>query len=362
MKKRIIAAVLGLLFAVSLISYLNLGIRANMANEINKIEGKTLNKSFNTKIKSGDLSVDYDIDTTLADIDRLKLNTVNVPVEIDIKALNSSDMNINQKSEEKAKELINKLNAKKINIILEAYPWIDNGSKLETDWKPDNINSFFNNWRDKVLFTLIKDIAVPYHVDAVNVASNFVNMENEQQKWCSIIDFVRKYYKGLVTYKTNWWYTAVWDKPSQERYQCKLNNKLFSKVDFISIAAYFELSENAEDTKENLTAALSKTQIYNREQNVKKEIQNFNSKWNKPIYFGELGFPDRDYAAKSPWNSNSSDIVNSREQANCFYAYKKVFTDNWFLGFSVFAIGKQGEDKHYYPQEESEDIIKNWFN
>ncbi len=30
----------------------------------------------------------------------------------------------------------------KINIILEPYPWIDNGNLYETEWNPNNKNSF----------------------------------------------------------------------------------------------------------------------------------------------------------------------------------------------------------------------------
>lgn len=61
------------------------------------------------KIKSGNLSVDYSIDQTLQDISRLGLNTVNIPVEVNIPTLSSNTMMINPASEKKAIELIKKL-------------------------------------------------------------------------------------------------------------------------------------------------------------------------------------------------------------------------------------------------------------
>ncbi|KMT22907.1 hypothetical protein CLCY_5c01460 [Clostridium cylindrosporum DSM 605] len=99
------------------------------------------------KIKSGNLSTDYDIEQVLNDIDKLQLNTLNIPVVIEIDNLSSSNMSINKSSEEKAIKLIKKLIGKNINIILEPYPWIADGTLYETEWKPDNMNTFFLNWR-----------------------------------------------------------------------------------------------------------------------------------------------------------------------------------------------------------------------
>ncbi len=56
-------------------------------------------------------------------------------------------------------------------------------------------------------------------MDALNVASNFVYIEDEQEQWCNTIDFARKYYKGLITYRTCWWYTAHWEPKTKEKYQ-----------------------------------------------------------------------------------------------------------------------------------------------
>jgi hypothetical protein len=337
--------------------------RGFINNTINKLEGKTLNNKFETKIKSGNLSTDYNIDEAISDIDKFKLNTLNVPIVVNIKDLSSSNMTVDKSSEEKAKELFKKLRGKKINIILEPYPWIDNGSKYETAWNPDNINDFFLNWKNNVLKVLIDDIAVPYHVDALNIGTSFVNMEYAEGYWCDTADYVRKYYKGLITYRTSWWYTADWKPETIEAYNKKLNNKFFSKLDFISIAAYFELTNNKTNSVQNITSAIESTQIYNRKQNVKQEIKNFYNKWNKPIFFGELGFPKTDEASVHPWNPYENSAVNNIEQANCFEAYRREFeNEKWLLGFSIFAIGEHGSDKHYYPSDESTAVIKNWYS
>ena len=229
------------------------------------------------------------------------------------------------------------------------------------------MNTFFSNWKTKVLKTLVDDIAVPYNVTALNIGSNFVNIESEENNWCDTIDYVRTYYKGLVTYRTNKWDTASWSPDSVAAYNNKLNNKLFSKVDFISIAAYFELTNKPTNTVENLASAIENSQItFNgqvRHQNIKQEIKNFYDKWNKPIFFGELGFPKSEEASFHTWDPWENNTVNNVEQATCFEAYRREFENEpWFLGFSVFAIGEQANDKHYYPSEESTAIIRNWYS
>ncbi|EKQ57442.1 MULTISPECIES: hypothetical protein [unclassified Clostridium] len=353
------------IFSIIYYTYnINVDSRGYINNMINKFEGKTLNSKFETKIKSGNLSTDYNIDQVLNDINTLKLNTLNVPIVINIESRTSSNMTIDKGSEERAIELFKKLRGKKINIILEPYPWIENGSIGETAWSPDNIDEFFSNWTNNVLGNLIKDIAVPYHVDAFNIGTSFVHMENNEDKMCDMVDYVKARYKGLVTYRTNFWVTAQSFSPEfTDKYYTKLNNNVFSKVDFISIAAYFELTENETNTVDNLVSAIENTQIYNRKQNVKQEIKNFYDKWNKPIFFGELGFPRTNKASVQPYNPLISDNINDEEQANCFEAYKKEFKDEpWNLGFSVFAIGETSADKRYYPSEKTADVIKNWYD
>lgn len=315
------------------------------------------------KIKSGNLAPDYEIYKTLEDVKKFKLNTINVPVLIDIKDLNSSNVTVNRKSIEKAKTLIDRLNRRGINVILEAFPFIKNGELYETKWKPDDLDKFFYNWENKALNKIVEEVAIPYDVYAVNVASNFVNMEKYQDKWCKIIDNISNKYKGKITYRTNWWYTSKIDKNSQKAFEEKLENKIFSKVDFISVAAYFELSDKEENKTKYLKKCLKSSKVYNRHQNIYGELKKLSEKWGKPIFFGELGFPRRKGAAKEPWNPIPTSVVSGQEQANCFEAYRDVFKNQqWHLGFSIFAIGKEDEFKYYYPSKESTEILKNWYN
>ena len=353
LKKILIVGVLVLIFSILGLSILYKTNPNYFKSKKNIMQGK---------IKSGNLSTDYTIPVALSDIKALGLNTVNVPVVIEISSLNSDNMEVSSESKQRAIKLIKILNEEKINVVLEPYPWIANGSLAETDWNPVNINTFFWNWKTKVLNVLIKDVAVPYKVDALIISSNMQKLEFAEGYWNDTIGYVRKSYKGLVTYKTTWWYTSIEDSKSIKDYNKKLNNKLFSKLDFISVGAYFELSNKPANSVETLVSALTKTEVLNRGENIKQELKNFNTKWGKPIYFAELGFPKANLAAMHPWNPNPSKVLNPLEQANCFEAYRRVFEkEDWLLGFSVFAIGEHGQDKHYLPGDKSIKVINGWY-
>ena len=97
-KKRIIIIVIILsIFSGAFYSYkINVTSRGVINEMINKFEGKTLNAKFETKIKSGNLSTDYNIDQVLKDIDKFNLNTLNVPIVINIDNRTSSNMTVDK--------------------------------------------------------------------------------------------------------------------------------------------------------------------------------------------------------------------------------------------------------------------------
>jgi hypothetical protein len=314
------------------------------------------------KIKSGSLSLDYNISKVIDDIYKFKLNTINLPVEVDVNTNLSNDMNVNVTSENKALLLIKKLKRLHINVILEPYPFIKQGEIPETKWNPTDINTWFWNWKTKVLRLLINDISSPYNVYSFNIASNFVHMEYAQGYWSDTIDYVKKSYKGLVSFRTNWWTTAVWKKSLAQEHEAITNNSLFTKVDFISIAAYFELTDKPTNSVKTLTDALYSSTTHKRKQNIYQEIKDFHLKTGKQIFFGEIGFPKRNGAATTPWSPSPSNIVNEQEQANCFEAYKNVFAkEKWITGISIFSIGYLNENSEYYPGKESTNVIRDWF-
>jgi hypothetical protein len=321
------------------------------------------------KIKSGNIFPGHtmDINKILSDVEELNLNTVNVPVKIDFADTTTSTMSVNQTSKQDAITLIQSLNDKGIDVILEPYPWVATGES-ETEINPSDVNAWFYNWKTIVLQELIDDIVNPYNVYALNTSSNLVKLEPNTGYWQDVFSFVKGLYTGNVTYRTNWWVTAVWDTgagSTTEAYNDKLNNALFGDVnlDFISISAYFELNPNNYATISELKADLLSTTKFDRQQNVYQEVKNFYTTWGKPIFFGELGAPSRELAASEPWNNAPSTIESESIQANIFKAYEETFDpETWFMGFSIFHIGFQESTTTYHPVGKiAEFVVEDWY-
>ncbi|WP_051541194.1 glycoside hydrolase family 113 [Caldalkalibacillus mannanilyticus] len=261
---------------------------------------------------------------------KLGLNALNVPVIIDFSDYDISQPVLNLDSKTTAMSIIHALHKEGLKTILEPYPLVRGGEGSETGIVPKDVELFFVTWRS-ILREIVHDIAQPLQVYALNTSSNLVHLESYSDEWIGLFREIKKIYSGLVTYRTNWWVTAVWDTGSgstTEAYQQKMNNPLFSSsdLDFISISAYFELTERALPSVTQLMEDLDASTIYSRGQNIFAEIKAFYDKWNKPIFFGELGAPSREYAAFQPWNAEPSSVESEIAQANLIEAYRRKFS------------------------------------
>ncbi|QJC51971.1 hydrolase [Paenibacillus albicereus] len=312
-------------------------------------------------IRSGNLSTDYGIEQALDDARRLELNAVNVPVVVNVADPRASRFELDEASLDKARRIIPLLHGQGIRVLLEPYPWIADGSVAETAWDPSDPSAFFRRWQKDVLEPLVREVADPLDVEAVVAASNLVHLEPWSGEWVRLLKDLKTKYGGLVTYKTNAWHTAEWDEASRAAFRAKLDNPLWAEVDFISVAAYFELTDKPSPSAAELADAIRQTERHGRGQNVPAELEQLSRRWNKPYFFGELGFPAWEGAAAEPWNPAPSDKQDGQLQARLFAAYRDAFRGQAsFLGYSVFAIGETGPDKRYYPSEESVAVIRSW--
>jgi hypothetical protein len=316
-----------------------------------------------TKVKSGSVAafLDMSIEATVKAVDDLGLNAVVVPVDIDIASATTHEMSVNQAHKAKMIELIIELRKRNVEIILEPYPLIAEGTIPETDYNPTDVNGFFWNWKTIALQELIEDIAIPYQVEALFIASNFVHLEQYTEYWQLTVNDVRSKYTGEITYRTNWWITATWAPETITAYEEKLNNPIFGMVDFISIAAYFELSEKNSPTTSDLIADLRSSSKFGRNQNIYQEVKRFHEVWGKPVFFGELGFTSYELTTSEPWNTNPSTVESEVIQNSAYTAYKEVFADEpWFMGFSIYSIGMPSSN-YSVIDKLAEITIRDWW-
>jgi hypothetical protein len=288
-------------------------------------------------IKGGNISAwnITDAKKVLADAKRLGLNTLTIPVRVDMDSARSSEVRIDHPSLTFAKKVA-KL-GKAYRIIIEPYPWIADGSVPETALDPDDKAAWFESYQ-RALSELGRQFPTAW---GMYVASNLVKLEGESERWMSLIQRQREGYQGKLIYRTQWWATVPREPGTLAAYQAKLRNPIFGVVDVIGIASYFELSDAGAPTADEIKAALRSTTVFNRKQNVVAEVMALHEKWRKPIFLGELSCPAVEYGAETPWDPTASQTGNTEIQKNYLSAYLETFPRDTrkFLGFSLFTIG-----------------------
>ena len=288
-------------------------------------------------IKGGNVSAwnITDVDRIFTDAQRLGLDTITVPVRMNMTAANGRDVTIDMASLDFARKVVSANPA--YRYIIEPYPWIANGNVPETELDPQDKAAWFASWQASVV---VLGMQFP-NVWGIYIASNLVKLEGDSEAWISLVGRLRTVYRGKIIYRTQWWATASWAPETLAAYRAKLANPLFGAVDVIAIAAYFEVSEAFNPSLADIKAALRATTVYGRKQDIYAEVMGLNAKWHKPIFFGELSCPALDFGAQNPWDPAVSETPNAAIQKNLLRGYLETFPQNpqQFLGFSLFTIG-----------------------
>lgn len=287
-------------------------------------------------------------------VKKLKLNMITVPVVVEIADINSSNPIIPDWGLNRAKAHLDKLKSlglitKDTRLLFEPHPIISDGSVSETEYNPTDKSTFFSKWKEEIVKGL--NFLSDYEFFGIYIGTNFQMFDSGESNipyWETLANELRKLYNNhKLIYRTNWWTTATWSPELTQAYEDKVNNPLWEKVDIISIAGYFELNASITPTVDELYKDITEgTSLYDRGQNIFAEVKRFHDVWNKPVMFGELGCPSKEYGAMNPWSNLSSNKDNQQVQANYFEAYNRAFIfkngkydNDWFLGYSIFTLG-----------------------
>lgn len=134
---------------------------------------------------------------------------------------------------------------------------------------------------------------------------------NRPEYWKSLIQEIRKVYKGKLTYAANW-----------DEYK---RITFWNQLDYIGIDAYFPLTDKKSPTIEEFELGW---------QTHKNEIKKVQSQFKKPILFTEYGYRSIDFTGKKPWESNRTEgSVNLEAQKNGLQAiHNQFWKEEWFVG------------------------------
>lgn len=295
--------------------------------------------------------------SALADVKAMNLNTVSIPIRVNIPSITSTEATVDQASADNAVAITKTMIANGIKVIIEPYPFIDNGAGIETALQPTDEAAFMTNWSKAVtdIARQVKDL----DVKGMYIGSNFVNLEDQSDAFDKLINELRPIFKGKIIYRTNWWYNATWDAATTQAFEEKKQTPFFKNVDMLSIAAYFEVSDPDEMDVNKLKAQLSNTSIYNRGQNIIGQIEDLHKATGKPIMFGEMGITNYVGAMSKPYTFEFDDNAAKNDMIQSVWYQAWIETMNqydWFKGYSVFAIGDKASE--FYPNAKAQETLK----
>jgi len=183
------------------------------------------------------------------------------------------------------------------------------------------------------------------NVDLFCVGCEFKATERDAASWRQMIDEVRKYYTGPLTYAATydsfqgitWWDT----------------------LDYVGIDAYFSLTNKKDPTMDELK------QAWNR---IADAIEAWASTIKKPIVFTEIGYRSGDGNNIEPGNWIATLNADLQEQCDCYSAaFQSVWNRPWFYGFYWWIWESDPDagglsDTDFTPQNKPvEQVIRSWY-
>lgn len=235
-----------------------------------------------------------DVDSFIVKVKALNLDTVSIPVQIDVTSITSSTMTISATTTTLILGTIAKIKAAKLGIMLEARPCIAGSFANNPLWNPTDVPGWFNNWYNIIngsLVAMASEAGIPVIVvgsyfDLLEVASN-------NTAWQNMISNLKGVFPMVVTYKTRYWVTT-------SDYNTKFALGMFSKLDMIMVSGYFELTGLDDPTVSTLVSAWASSTKLGRSQPILAQLQAFNTIYNVPVMFGDFKYASRELTNSVP--------------------------------------------------------------
>ncbi len=171
--------------------------------------------------------------------------------------------------------------------------------------------------------------------------------------WRSVVAGVRALYAGRLTYAANG------NEPGDEF----ASVSFWPELDVLGLDVYTPLTNAPSPTRADLVAGWRRNRYGH---DMVAAYRNWQSAWNKPLIFTEIGYRSADGTNRAPWDWEASMAPDPVEQADCYEAAYEVWSGEsaWMRGlfwwaWSVPAPGHGDTD--YNPRgKPAEDVLRRW--
>ncbi len=237
----------------------------------------------------------------------------------------------------------------RLNTMLKPQVWIPRSWPGDLDFETD---ADWERWEEgyRKYILLYARMAEEWQVPLFCIGTEFkIAAVRREAFWRDLIREVRSVYSGKLTYAANW-----------DEYPTL---PFWDQLDYIGIDAYFPLSESETPSVEELLKSWRP---------VKRQIQRFSEKIDKPVIFTEYGYLSVSGCAGKTWvleKNRDPLVVNEQAQANAIQALYQTFWDEpWWAGGFIWKWypteprrpGRR--EKDYTPQGKmAQEIMQEWF-
>ncbi len=206
--------------------------------------------------------------------------------------------------------------------------------------KPKSKEEWYDSYGN--LMEKLAKLAAKHQVDLFSVGSEFCSLEKDEEHWNKLIDRIKKYYDGPLTYSVNW--DALEDI------------RFWQRLDILGMTGYFSLTRKKDPSVEDLVKAW---------ECIKGDIFKISEERDIPIMFSELGYTSQNGINKDPWNYYISEELDLEEQKDCFEAFTQTWLKETALSgvffYDWFGIGGHCDLTYTVKDKPALEVVKQWF-
>ena len=257
-----------------------------------------------------------------------------------------------------------------LKIILKPVVNVRDGTwrswiKFENEDGTKDLQAWDQWWTDfRAMLIHYAKIAQKTNCEMLCLGCEMGATEDDEDRWRNLIADIRKVYKGVLTYNTNW-------GGSEEKISW------WDAIDVIGISAYYPVGSDEpnkwlkiglDQVPESYTTTEA---MKERWLPIKEKLAAVSQRYNRPILFIELGVCSAKGFSAAPWTHPQTDgIYDGDEQRRYYQATMETFWDEpWFIGFTWWAWPPelytleeaQSQTDFCVYGKPAEKLIKEWY-
>ncbi len=210
-----------------------------------------------------------------------------------------------------------------LKTMLKPHIWL---TQANGKWRSDIVMDNEEDWQSwftsyEAFILHYAKLAEQLQIDALCIGTELhLTATIRPDAWKKIISEVRKVYSGDLTYAANFY----------KEYE---DITFWDDLDYIGVQGYFPLTNKMKPEVTDLESGW---------RDHKRVMRNLSKKYNKEIYFTELGYRNSEDAAVDPWTwpgqmSADRRVVCDSTQDKCYQAFfQSLWDESWFGGVFIW--------------------------